>query len=284
MISKDRKTDKIIRRSLKNIEVPKEIFEEAYEKLGLKEEYQKVQKNKQQIKFAKQVLEYAACIVLIVIVSFSTFVLVRRQNCTAKNNNYIDKPILEAGELPVATVVINELEDSEKKNFFVSPIGKKDLVEESDYIAIVKLKKIKKYFNYSKEANRYYDTPLTLAEYEVVENYKGILSGIVDIVTYGGVITLSEYEKACPTSIAKKLRLDKISNEEKRKTFVEVYNNNTKYIPKLEKDKYYLIYFKYNNEIEEYKIVDSAVYEYNIEDSTILNTETYQWDSFEFIN
>lgn len=282
MINKSKKEDNMIREKLKSGDASSEIFKEAYEKLGLTKEYNKVKKIKQQIKIAKETLKYAACIILISIISFSTYSLIKNQNCTAEGEKPVE--IKESADLPVATMLIDELGDSEKNSFFMSPVGKKELVESADYIAIVKLKKIKKYFNYISKLNVYSNVPLTLSEYEIVNNLKGDLNGDVDIITFGGVISLLDYEKACPISMDKKLGLEYMSEEEKAKTYVKVSNDKTKTIPELEKDKHYLVYFRYNEGMGAYKMIESTFYEYNMENSTILNTDTLEWEKFEFID
>ena len=46
--------------------------------------------------------------------------------------------------------------------------------------------------------------------------------------------------------------------------------------------KYYLVFMNYNNDLECYQVLDDLIYEYDITNNTTKNTDTNEWEYYEF--
>ncbi|MDO4283652.1 MAG: hypothetical protein Q4D02_08470 [Clostridia bacterium] len=267
--------DKIIRNSYENVKIPDNLFENAYSNLEYKKPH-------------TWYFKYAAVFVLIIGITITLIIILNKQN---KNENIqtpnvaVEKPIQnEEKKLPVASSIINLIGDEyvQNRNLFISPVGLNLVEEETQNIVVVKLEKILYYTNYIEKRNVYTITPFTASKVSVVKSYKGNLTGELEIMSYGGVITLSDYEKACEPEQIKKQGLDKKTQEEKDTTYIEVLNSLTAPLPKLVEGKYYLVFMNYNDNFEKYQVLDTLLYEYDIETDKIRNTDTNEWEDYTF--
>lgn len=269
----EKEIDKIIIQSYKDVEIPKDIFEEVYENLEEKRE---------NITIIKYISGVAAIIViLLLLITISMFPK------ESKNSNI---PVIDSknediqAELPVASGTINELGDSYQQmfNHLTSPIGMSLIEEESQFVGVVKIEEIKGYTNYIKKTNSYFPAPFVISKVTVKKVFKGNLSGDLEIMSYGGVISVSDYIKSKLPGESIDSKYQKLTEEERNNTFIRVMNAFT--LPTIEPEigKYYLVFMNYNNDLECYQVLDDLIYEYDIENNKTKNTDTNEWDKYEF--
>ena len=265
----EKEIDKIIIQSYKDVEIPKDIFEEVYENLEEKRE---------NITIIKYISGVAAIIViLLLLITISMFPK------ESKNSNI---PVIDSknediqAELPVASGTINELGDSYQQmfNHLTSPIGMSLIEEESQFVGVVKIEEIKGYTNYIKKTNSYFPAPFVISKVTVKKVFKGNLSGDLEIMSYGGVISVSDYIKSKLPGESIDSKYQKLTEEERNNTFIRVMNAFT--LPTIEPEigKYYLVFMNYNNDLECYQVLDDLIYEYDIENNKTKNTDTNEWD------
>lgn len=271
----EKEIDKIIRKSYENIEVPKDIFEEAYENLEEKRD------NTIIIKYLSGVVA-----IITVILVLLTIIIIPKE----KEDSNISTPIIDGknevvqSELPVASGTINELGESYQPmiNHLTSPIGMSLIEEESQFVGVVKIEEIKGYTNYIKKTNSYFPAPFIISKVTVEKVFKGNLSGELEIMSYGGVISVSDYIKSKLPGQSIDSRYEMLTEEEKKNTFVRVHNSFTESTIEPDEGKYYLVFMNYNNDLEHYQVLDELIYEYDIENNKTKNTNTNEWEHYEF--
>lgn len=266
--------DEIIRNLLKTVNVPKKIFSEAY--LKLKENKQSNGIN---------VIKYVACFSIICCILIYIVIFINKNNNSLNNennaNNENETPkYASQKELPIASYSINLNGTDNIAPRFMSPMGLDIIKEESDCIAVVKLNKVLYYTNYASKVNLYSQIALTVSNVSIVKNFKGNLSDNLEIMSVGGILSISNFEKACFPEQIQKHGFDKMSQEEKENTYIETINLTTISLPKLDEEKYYLVYLKYSDNFEKYQVLDQFLYEYDINNDTIKNIDTSEWIKF----
>ena len=236
-------------------------------------------------------LKFAACISILIILAiikiiFSTDLLKNKNQFENKeNSNEIQMRQNEYKsnvELPVASYTLNLSNISDISSKFISPTDLDILKEDSDCIAVVKLNKILYYTNYCKKLDFYTTIALTVSDIQVEKIFKGTLNNETEIMSIGGIISLSDFEKGCQPEQILKHGLDKLSQEEKDNTYIKVQDSISYKMPDLENEKYYLVYLKYNNKFEKYQVLDQFMYEYDIDNDAIRNIDTGEWESFSY--
>ncbi len=238
-------------------------------------------------------LKYIVCLVIVIlavtgiIIYFSNFNKNEENNTNiVEDNNEITEQkediYASASNLPVASYSISLSDQSDIAPKFISPIGLDIVKEDSDCIAVVKLNKILYYTNYSEKVNQYTQVPLTASDVTIEKVFKGNLADSFEMLSIGGIISIKDYEKACQPEQIKKHGFDKMDEKEKETTYIEIKSTMTIGLPKLENDKYYLVYLKYNNNFDKYQVIDKFIYEYDINNDTIKNTDTNEWIKFEY--
>ena len=268
---KDEDIDKVIKESMNNIQIPKSIFEEAYSLL----------EDKSSKNYIKNILYIAAVLIVIVLLVVGIISV-----NSAKDKNI---PIVEGNnniesELPTASYTINELGDSYQPiiNHLTSPVDLSLVEEEAQFVGVVKVEKITGYTNYLKEQKKYFSTPFIQSKVTIEKVYKGNLSGEIEMSSYGGVISVSDYEKALTNRQNIDSRFKDYTDEEKENTYIRVINSITISTIEPEVGKYYLVFMNYNNDLESYQVLDDLIYEYDIENDKTKNTETNEWEEYEF--
>lgn len=266
----DTDIDKIIKDSIKNTTVPKEIFEEAYKALDNK-------------KTDSMLFRYLVGIAAIIIVVF----LVITNIHTDTTDNTLSTPELSGeteAELPVASDIINTLGESYQPTLghIASPSGLTLVEEEAQFVGVVKVEKILGYTNYIKGQNLYSRTPFIISKVSVEKVYKGTLNGEIEIISYGGVISISDYEKALQKEQSLDSKYKNLSPEEKENTYIRIINSTTMKTIEPEVGKYYLVFMNYSKNLESYQVLDDLIYEYDINKDKTKNTNTNEWETYEF--
>lgn len=270
----DKDIDKIIKNSIQNIKVPKEIFSEAYESLEGK---------KNNTNLFRYFIGIAAVIIII-------FLVVANIPGTNTINNEFTVPEINGenkeieSELPVASDIIDTLVDSYQPTLghITSPKGLSLIEEDSQFVGVVKVEKILGYTNYIKGQNLYSRTPFIISKVSIEKVYKGNLSGEIEIMSYGGVISVSDYEKALIEGQSLDARYKNLTSVEKENTYIRVLNSTTMKTIEPEVGKYYLVFMNYSENLESYQVLDDLIYEYNIIENKTKNTNTNEWENYEF--
>ena len=167
-------------------------------------------------------------------------------------------------------------------NHLTSPVGVNLIEEESQFVGVVKIEKINGYTNYIKKTNSYFPAPFIISEVTVEKVFKGNLSGELEIMSYGGVISVNDYIRSKLPGESIDAKYINLTEEEKEKTFVKIINSFTMSTIEPEVGKYYLVFMNYNNDLECYQVLDDLIYEYDITNNTTKNTDTNEWEYYEF--
>lgn len=154
--------------------------------------------------------------------------------------------------------------------------------EESQFVGVVKIQKILGYTNYIKKTDSYFPAPFIISKVTIEKVFKGDLKGELNIMSYGGVISVSDYLKSLIPGQSIDSKYQKLTEEERENTYIRVMNAFT--LPTIEPDvgKYYLVFMNYNNNLESYQVLDDLIYEYDIVKDKTRNTDTNEWDNYEF--
>lgn len=269
----EKKIDKIIKKSCEDVEVPKEIFQEVYENL---------EEKKNSVPIIKYLSGVAAIIIVILIVITINAFPKDKENSNIPTIDSKNESI--ESELPVASSIINEIGDSYQQVFdhLTSPVGMNLIEEESQFVGVVKIEKIDGYTNYIKKTNSYFPAPFIISKVTVEKVFKGNLSGELEIMSYGGVISVNDYIKSKLPGQSIDAKYSNLTEEEKEKTFVKVINSFTMSTIEPEVGKYYLVFMNYNNDLESYQVLDDLIYEYDITNNATKNTDTNEWEHYEF--
>lgn len=276
MEDKDRKMDidEIIKSSYKNVQIPKEIFEKTYEQLDERKNNTKV------IRFA---IGIAASIILVLIVV--AVITIPKDN----NTNDTITPTIDGKEeiesnLPVASDIIYANEETYQPiyNHLLSPVGMSLIEEETQFVVVVKIEKIVGYTNYIKKTDEYLSTPFIISKAKVEKVFKGDLSGEIEMMSYGGVISVSDYIKSRLPGQSIDAKYQNLTDEEKENTFVKICDSMTMATIEPDVGKYYLVFMNYNENLESYQVLDDLIYEYDIDNDMTKNTETNEWEEYEF--
>lgn len=269
----EKEIDKIIKKSCEDVEVPKEIFQEVYENL---------EEKKNSVPIIKYLSGVAAIIIVILIVITINAFQKDKENSNIPTIDSKNESI--ESELPVASSIINEIGDSYQQVFdhLTSPVGMNLIEEESQFVGVVKIEKIDGYTNYIKKTNSYFPAPFIISKVTVEKVFKGNLSGELEIMSYGGVISVNDYIKSKLPGQSIDAKYSNLTEEEKEKTFVKVINSFTMSTIEPEVGKYYLVFMNYNNDLESYQVLDDLIYEYDITNNATKNTDTNEWEHYEF--
>lgn len=268
----EKEIDKIIRKSYEDLKIPNSIFDEVYQNLEDKKS------NKTIIKYLSGI---AATIMIIVVVVIIT-VIPKEDNSSSTiidgKNEEID------GELPIASGVINELGDSYQSmlNHLTSPMGMSLIEEETEFVGVVKIEEIIGYTNYISKTNTYFPSSFIISEVSIEKVFKGELNGKLEIMSYGGVISVSDYLKSLQPGQSIDSKYQNLTDEEKENTFIKVINSFTLSTIEPEVGKYYLVFMNYNDDLEHYQVLDDLIYEYDIQNDKTKNTNTNEWEDYKF--
>lgn len=272
----EKEMDKIIKKCYEDLIVPNNIFEEAYSKL----------EDRKHNTFSVKILPAVAAIISVIIIICITIIIQKPK----ENNATIDIPIVDGenketeAELPIASEIINEVGDSYQQiyNHLTSPVGLSLVEEEAHFIGVVKVQKILGYTNYIKKTDSYFPAPFIISKAIVEKVYKGDLKGEIEMMSYGGIITVSDYIKSKLPGESIDARYKNMTEEEKENTFIKVMNSFTWSTIEPDVGKYYLVFMNYSENLESYQVLDDLIYEYDIKNDRTKNTETNEWEDYEF--
>ena len=276
MENKESRLDELIKNSYDKIEVPSYIFEEAYNNLG---------DNKEKHTIFKYVASLVAIVTIIAIVYLFNIKDTNVDNNDNNDNNItiIGKENVVEAELPVATDVINTFgETYQPIQSYISPVGLTMVEQDATFVGIVKINKIIGYTNFIKKLNKYNPTPFIISNVSVEKVFKGDLTGNIEIMSYGGVITVSDYEKSLIEGKMLEEKYSNMTNEEKESTYVTIYDTFTLNTIEPNIGKYYLVFMKYSDNLESYQVLDTLIYEYDIYEDKVKNPITNEWEKYEF--
>lgn len=275
MENKEIKIDNIIKNSYLETQVPKNIFEEAYNNLD-------------ENKNGRLVMKYATGIAAVIVIMFAILIFKVYKDDRTKENEYT--PIVEGkdeeieSKLPVASDSINTLGDSYQSVFghLTSPKGASFIEEHSQFVVVVKVEKILGYTNYIKRIDQYNQTPFIISKVSVEKVFKGDLNGEIEIMSYGGVISVSDYQKSLLPGMTGNYLYSDLTDEEKENTYIRILNSLTFSTIEPDEGKYYLVFMNYSENLESYQVLDDLIYEYDIENDRTKNTDTNKWEDYEF--
>ena len=277
---RENNVDEYIKNIYNESEIPKYIFEEIFLKLDNK------RRNNNILKYV------AAFSLLIVAIGTSIYIFLSSRNeelianiDNEDKNVEIDLPKY-ADELPTASMKVGLIGSSNSSMYkFISPIGLSMVNDETPYIAVVTLNKTLYYTNYCEKKDSYLHTPMTVADVTLNKIFKGeITEKRFEMMYYGGIISLEDYVKSCFKEEIIKGGYDKMTDEYKNSTYVEVIDNFTMNMPPIENGKSYLVFMSFNKNFDKYQVLDNLIYEYDLENNKIKNVETGEWIDYYFPN
>lgn len=186
------------------------------------------------------------------------------------------------------------LKYTENKNIIINQVSDLDMIydnsntseleERSDLIIIGKIKKIDGAINYNAAKKQYIMTS-TIGTIKIKNIIKGnnIVSknDEINFARLGGTISIAEYEKSLEPRQIVRQGLDKLTEEEKRNSYIKV-SISEDIEPQESKD--YLIYLKYDADLDRYAIIgmEYGLKEYNENKKLVKNNSTNKWEAIKY--
>ena len=65
-------------------------------------------------------------------------------------------------------------------------------------------------------------------------------------------------------------------------TYIRILNTFTLNTLEPDEGKYYLVFMNYSDNLENYHVMDTLIYEYDITTNCIRNTDTNKWEPYEY--
>lgn len=159
-----------------------------------------------------------------------------------------------------------------------------ELEERSDFIIIGNVKQIDDVINYSPEINEYIMTSTigTITVRNVIKS-NGFISENDEIpfIRVGGTIRVSEYEKSLTPRQVIRQGLDQMTQQEKENSYIKFsYEDDID----IENGKSYLIYLKYEQKLDRYRIIgmEYGLKEYNESTKQTMNNHSRSWESIKY--
>lgn len=159
-----------------------------------------------------------------------------------------------------------------------------ELEGRSELIIIGTIERIDGAINYSEKLQEYVMTS-TIGRIRVNEIIKTddniIAGGEIDFIRNGGTISVAEYEKSLTPRQVIRQGLDQMTQEEKENRYVKVaYMDDVE----IEVGKEYLMYLKYDENMDRYRIIGMqyGLLEYNESTHQIKNNETKKWETIQY--
>ena len=270
----EEKIDKVIRNSYKNVEIPSYIFEEAYEKI------RNEKKSRANYKFF-----FSFSAVFIIVIAIYLVGIINK----SKIDNESAVPPMQGekeeiqSELPVASDKINTIGDLYQPiQNYISPNNLTLVEQTAEFVGVVKVNKIIEYTNYIKRLDKYNQTPFIKSNVSIQKIFKGEIIDNFDMFSYGGVISVSDYEKSLTDGKTLQEKYSNMSEEEKENTFVSIYDTFTLNTIEPIVGKDYLVFIKFSNNLEGYQVLDTLIYEYDLENDMVKNPTNNTWEKYEF--
>ena len=183
---------------------------------------------------------------------------------------------------------------SEKKNILFEVVSDLDTIydnsnvseleERSDLIIIGKIKEIDGAINYNETKKQYIKTS-TIGTIKVKNIIKSndIVSKNDEIkfVRLGGTISVAEYEKSLEPRQIIRQGLDKLTTEEKENSYIKVSISGD---VEPEKSKTYLMYLKYDEDLNRYAVIgmEYGLKEYKESTKQVKNNKNKQWENINY--
>ncbi|MBR1884104.1 MAG: hypothetical protein IJ809_04085 [Clostridia bacterium] len=265
--------DKIMKKKYNEINVPdgigKNIIEEA---------------RKRKLKKRNNVLKLVASLSIVLILTSVIYFTTTKKNSTKleqessiianDNINQKDNVGNENVVLPVASRVVNLSNDSELQLYSEF---------KPDVISIVELDNILEYTNYSKIQNVYLLEPVTKLKVSVIKLIMGGVNNFSNIYIKGGIISEYDFEKSLNSVSKKETYGVKMSEEEKKNSYVEVVTKNSLMQAKPEVGKTYLVCLRKDDyNFEGYLSFGTYGFvEYDMETGMVKNVETGEWEEID---
>lgn len=186
----------------------------------------------------------ASIVLLVVLVTITVKIYNPGQKLVADNNDIdVNENIILDGEqkleemIPEHQIVVGLKGDASHigyaTSYFTSGIDVK-------YVLAIKVNKILGYTNYSERQDKY-SIPVTKFEAEVLKCFKGNIDGNIEINTTGGIISLADWEKTLNDEQKEKQGYNKMTQEYKENTYVEIVTSLNLDRAKLQIGKVYLV-------------------------------------------
>ncbi len=214
----------------------------------LREKYSEIEYNNnvelefKDIKKNNNLYKVASIILLIVVITITVKIYNPGQKLVS-NKNDIYENIISDGEqkltemVPDHQIVIGSKGDASHigyaTSYFTSGIDVK-------YVLAIRVNKILGYTNYSERQDKY-SIPVTKFEAEVLKCFKGNVEGKIEIHTTGGIISLADWEKTLNDEQKEKQGYNKMTQEYKENTYVEIVISLNLDRAKVEVGKVYLV-------------------------------------------
>lgn len=211
-----------------------ELLKEKYNEI----EYSNIGFEVKKIKKNNNVYKAASIVLLIILATITVKIYNPGQKLVADNNN-IPENIISDGEqkldelVPNQQIVIGSKDIIPYASYYTSGIDVK-------YVLAIRVNKILGYTNYSEKQEKY-SIPVTKFEAEVLKCLKGNVAGNIEIYTTGGIISLADWEKTLNDEQKEKQGYNKMTQEYKENTYVEIVTSLNLDRAKLEVGKVYLV-------------------------------------------
>ncbi len=159
-----------------------------------------------------------------------------------------------------------------------------ELEERSELIIIGTIQSIDGAINYNEKLQEYIMTS-TIGKVQVNEIVKAnsdiSVNDTIDFIRNGGTISVAEYEKSLAPRQVMRQGLNNMTQEEKENSYVKVaYMDDVE----IEEGKEYLMYLRYDENIDRYRIIGMqyGLLEYNESTNKVKNNETQSWENIKY--
>ncbi len=159
-----------------------------------------------------------------------------------------------------------------------------ELEDRSDCIIIGNVKSIDDVINYSEKTKEYMMTSTigTITINNIIKSNQIIgEDNEIPFIRVGGTISVAEYEKSLEPRQVIRQGINNMTQEEKENTYVKFsYENDVE----IEEGKDYLIYLKYEQALDTYRIIgmEYGLKEYNGFTNEVKDNETDSWEAIQY--
>ena len=254
-----------------------ELLKEKYNEIEYNSDIKLESKN---MKKNNNLYKVASIVLLVVLVTITVKVYNPGQKLVADNND-IPENIISDGEqtleeiVPDHRIVIDSKDTMPYASYATSGIKVK-------YVLAIRVNKILGYTNYSEKQDKY-SLPVTKIEAEVLKCFKGEVKGNIELYTLGGIVSLANWEKTLREEQKEKMGYNKMTQEYKENTYVEIVNTMIMDGDKPEVGKVYLVCLNLDSKMYD-GLITAGIYsmkEYNMSTNSIM--ENGKWTNIDEI-
>ena len=159
-----------------------------------------------------------------------------------------------------------------------------ELEDRSELIVIGNVKSLDGVINYSKELDEYIMTS-TIGKIDVKNIVKSdnriTENATIDFIRVGGTISVAEYEKSLTPRQIIRQGIDQLTQEEKETKYIKFsYEDDIE----IEDGKDYLMYLKYEQKLNRYRIIgmEYGLKEYKESTSEVKNNQSHKWERLQY--